>query len=406
MRVLMLTPQIPYPPRQGTALRNWGLLQGVAAKHQVSLLSFVAPDQSADPPPAPLASLVESLALIPQPARSLKDRLWDVVTSPLPDLALRLQSSSFRERLAAWLADRTFDWVFVEGLEMTPYLDVLGDVDRPPRIVLDEHNCEYLLQQRAFTSDLKHPRRWLGAAYSFLQWQRLRRYEARVCRQANLVVAVSDADAGSIRALVPEVEPLVIPNGIAVSDHAASGEQTSLEQPAFVFTGTMDFRPNVDGALWFVHEVWPRIRAVLPNAHFYVVGKRPHRRLDPLRTVPGVVLTGAVADTRPYIHAAAVYVVPLWVGGGTRFKILEAAAMGKAIVSTTLGAEGFSDVSRAVMLADDAGAFADACVRLVHDPALSSEFSMRARTFVAAYDWQVLLPRLLARLDEGEGAAA
>lgn len=405
MKILMLTPQIPYPPRQGTALRNWGLLQGIAAKHPVSLLSFVAPDQAADPPPTPLLSLVESLALIPQPTRSLKDRLRSVVTSSLPDLALRLQSLAFRERLATWLADKAFDWVFVEGLEMTPYLDALRGVRPSPRVVLDEHNCEYLLQQRAFTSDLKHPSRWIGAAYSFLQWQRLRRYEAAACRQADLVVAVSEADAGSIHALVPEVAPLVVPNGIAVSDQAASGEQIPLEQPAFVFTGTMDFRPNVDGVLWFVHEVWPRIRAALPGAHFYVVGKRPHRRLDPLRTVPGVVLTGAVADTRPFIHAAAVYVVPLWVGGGTRFKILEAAAMGKAIVSTTLGAEGFSEVNRAVMLADDAGTFADACVRLVHDPALSSAFSERARTFVAAYDWQVLLPPLLARLEQ-EGAAA
>jgi glycosyltransferase involved in cell wall biosynthesis len=114
--------------------------------------------------------------------------------------------------------------------------------------------------------------------------------------------------------------------------------------------------------------------------------------------MPGVQVTGAVPDTRPYFNAATVYVIPLWVGGGTRFKILEAAAMSKAIVSTTLGAEGFPGVGEAVILADEPETFAAACRRLALDGTLREEQGARARDFVAAYDWDALLPRLVQRL--------
>jgi len=399
VKLLMLTPQVPYPPRQGTALRNWGILQGLAAHCEVSLLSFAAPDQSQDAPEL-LASTVARAALIPQPVRTMKDRLLDLVRASRPDLALRLQSAAFREQLVSWLDVEHFDWVLAEGLEMAPYLDAVWGHQAHPRVALDAHNCEYLLQKRAFLTDLTRPKRWAGAAYSFVQWRRLRRYEAEVCRKADLVIAVSDHDGAALRAIAPGVTPLLIPNGISVADYGAFGEAAALQQPAFVFTGTMDFRPNVDGVLWFVREVWPRIRAALPGAHFYVVGKRPHRRLEPLREVPGVVITGGVPDTRPFIRAATVYVVPLWVGGGTRFKILEAGAMQKPMVSTSLGAEGFPDVGTALTLADDADSFARACIGLVEDRTLRDALGARAGDFVASYDWQALLPRMIRRLQQ------
>jgi glycosyltransferase involved in cell wall biosynthesis len=162
----------------------------------------------------------------------------------------------------------------------------------------------------------------------------------------------------------------------------------------------MDFRPNVDGALWFAAEVWPHIRAALPDAHLYLVGRHPHRRLDPLRESPGTIITGSVPDTRPYINAATVYVVPLLIGGGTRLKLLEATSMGKAIVSTTLGAEGFVHPEEAMHLADNPVAFAEACIDLSHDEDARAQLETRARTYAHAYDWDVLLPPLLARLKQ------
>ena len=393
--ILLLTPQVPYPPRQGTALRNWGILRGLAAHHRVSLLTFAAPDQETTAPP-PLADLVERVAIVPQPSRTTRDRLRDLLTTTRPDLTLRLESTAFRQQMQAWLATYPFDWLQIEGLEMAPYISLLS-----PSTAFDAHNCEYLLQKRAGSADLRHPRRWPAALYSAIQWRRLRRYEAAVCRRADLVIAVSEADAQALRRVVPTLDPLVIPNGIAVAEYAAFTGEADLHQPSFVFTGTMDFRPNVDGALWFAAEVWPRIRAALPGAYCYLVGRHPHRRLDALRQLPGLVITGSVPDTRPYINAAAVYVVPLLVGGGTRLKLLEATSMGKAIVSTTLGAEGFARPEEAMQLANDPAAFAEACIHLARDATARAQLESHARAYAHAYDWDVLLPPLLARLEDG-----
>ncbi|MEJ5312339.1 MAG: glycosyltransferase [Anaerolineae bacterium] len=400
--ILLLTPQVPYPPRQGTALRNWGILRGLAAQHRVSLLTFAAPDQALEPP-APLTDIVERVAIIPQPTRTTRDRLRDLLTTRRPDLTLRLASPAFRQQMQTWLDTCPFDWIQIEGLEMAPYLDLLprlpSTVYRLPSIAFDDHNCEYLLQKRAGSADLRRPRRWPAALYSAIQWRRLRRYETAICRRADLVIAVSEADAQALRRVVPTLDPLVIPNGITVAEYAGFTDKADLHQPAFVFTGTMDFRPNVDGALWFATEVWPHIHAALPDAHVYFVGRQPHRRLDALRELPGFIITGPVPDTRPYINAATVYIVPLLVGGGTRLKLLEATSMGKAIVSTTLGAEGFLRPEEAMLLADDPAAFAEACIRLALDAAARAQWEARARAYAHAYDWDVLLPPLLARLE-------
>jgi len=158
----------------------------------------------------------------------------------------------------------------------------------------------------------------------------------------------------------------------------------------------MDFRPNVDAVLWFADEVLPLIRARRPDVHFVVVGQKPHARLDPLRQREDVTVTGWVEDVRPYFSGAAVYVAPLRMGGGTRLKLLEAMAMGKAIVSTSLGCEGF-DVAdgHEMCVADGAEDFARAVVGLMESSALRESLGRRARRFVEAhYAWEAIVPRL------------
>ncbi|MGC9521353.1 MAG: glycosyltransferase [Anaerolineae bacterium] len=399
--ILILTPQVPYPPRQGTALRNWGLLQGLAAHHEVSLLTFASPDQASAADPT-LTGLVERVEIIPQPVRTLGDRLRGLLTTQRPDLTQRLASERFADELRRWLDAYEYDWLIIEGLEMAPYLAHVPD-RKAPRVVFDDHNCEYLLQKRAARADWRHfrwlhPRHLLGAIYSTVQWRRLQRYEAAVCQRADIVIAVSKADAAALGTLVPGLDPLVVPNGIDVDSYASFDEPAELEEPAFVFTGTMDFRPNVDGVLWFVENVWPKICEYFPSAHFYIVGRNPHPRLEALQQLPGIIITGGVPDTRPYIQAATVYVVPLLVGGGTRLKILESAAMSKAIVATALAAEGFPRAEDVMILADSAVAFSDACIALARDPLAREAWGKRAYAFAEAYDWTRLLPPLLDRL--------
>ncbi len=396
-RLLMLTPQLPWPPAQGTALRNWGLFRGLSACADLTLLSFVAPWQEPRVPEA-IAARAEQVVLVEQPHRSRGERLRQLLSERRPDLALRLRSRRFAEALARLLDDRSFDWVQVEGLELGLYLEQAAAHPSAPRILFDDHNCEYLLQKRVWQVDRRHPRRWIGAAYSAVQWRRLARYEAALMRLAALTVAVSQPDAAALRAIAPTVEPLVIPNGIFYEAYAGGGPRAPLEPPAFVFTGTMDFRPNVDGLLWFADEVWPHIRARLPSARFYVVGRRPHPRLQALHRREGIVITGEVDDARAYIRAATVYLIPLRMGGGTRLKVLEAAAIGVPIVSTTFGADGFPEAETALLLADEPRHFAEQAVRLAQDEEARRRWAARAQAFARRYDWSRLLPPLYRRL--------
>ena len=396
-KVLFLTPQLPYPPQQGAALRNWGLISGLAVRHEVAVLSFLAPGQPSEP--AEAMRKVCRVETVPFPVRTFGDRLRDMLTTRQPDMALRLASELYARRLADWLTREPFDVVQIGGIEMAPYLDVLDAACPRPLVVFDNLNCEYLLQQRAFLTDLRAPARWPGAAYSFVQWRRLRRYEAQVCRRADRVIAVSDADAAVLSKLVQGLDVTVVPNGVDTQTYTPPLSHSPI--PNLVFTGTMDFRPNVDAVLWFVRKVLPQAQAEAPGLHFFVVGQRPHRRLDGLRDDPAITLTGWVEDTRPYIAAAAVYVAPLRIGGGTRLKLLEAMAMSKPVVATRLGAEGYPVTDgRELLLADTPADFAAAIVALLRAPERRAELGQAARIFVEQrYDWRAIVPRVEAVYD-------
>jgi sugar transferase (PEP-CTERM/EpsH1 system associated) len=402
IKILILTPQFPFPPHQGTTIRNYNLIAGLAAGHEVHLLSFGDPAQTRD---TPLQKLCQSVDVVPPPARSMRQRLAGLAFSRLPDMAQRLPSPAFEAALDRILEREAPEVVEVEGIELAQYLfQVARSRVGPgrPLLVFDDHNAEYVLQQRAFETDVRNPRRWIGAAYSFVQWQRLRAYERRACLTADRVVAVSEADAAALRRLVPGLEPVVVPNGVDMAFYTEDIAPAAVDGgPAgddLVFTAKMDFRPNVDAVLWFAQEVLPLIRREAPGTRFWVVGKDPHPRLAPLGEDPGVEITGWVADQRPYIAAAGVYVIPLRIGGGTRLKVLEAMGMGKAIVSTTLGCEGFDVVpGRELVVADTPAEFARAVLRLLADPAERDRLGQAGQAFAATgYDWSMIVPELEA----------
>jgi glycosyltransferase involved in cell wall biosynthesis len=218
------------------------------------------------------------------------------------------------------------------------------------------------------------------------------------------VVVVSQADGQALRALLPTLVTTVVPNGVDTSYYsAADGKEES--DTTLVFTGKMDFRPNVDAVLWFVQKVWPLIRREVPEVRFKVVGRNPHPRLRPLKELPGIALTGYVEDVRPYIAGGGVYVVPLRVGGGTRLKVLEAMSMGKAIVSTSLGCEGL-DITpgQELLIGDEPPAFAKRVVQLMRDRERRRELGLAARRLARArYDWQHIAP-LMEQVYEDQSA--
>jgi len=393
-RILLLTPQLPYPPEQGTSLRNFHLLRALAQRHDVTLLSFAESDRAAGT--ARLAELARVLPPVAVPVRTTGQRLRALLTSRAPDMALRLRSEAFAAALAAALRGSSFDAVQVEGIELAWTIPVIRAASPATHIVLDCHNAETELQRRARQGDWLRPGRWPAAAYSAAQVGRLARFEGEALRAADAVIAVSEEDRRQLLALADPGRPIaVIPNVIAVDEYHWTGPAPEEARFDLVFTGKMDYRPNVDGVLWFAAEIWPLVRQARPATTWAIVGQRPHARLAALGHEPGVTLTGRVEQVQPYLAGAGVYVLPLRIGSGTRLKLIESMAAGCAIVSTTIGAEGFALTSgREAILADTPAAFAAAVLALLDDPARRAALGERARGFAARYDWLSVIPLL------------
>lgn len=397
-RVLFLTPQMPFPPTQGTAIRNYHLLRQVARVHCVALLTFSQREPSRHALQA-LHACCERVFTVAMPERSTMDRLHTLLLSRQPDMALRLWSEAFRTELERVIQAWQPDIVQVEGIELGRYaLRLDSQLTERTMIVFDDHNAEYLLQKRAALSDLRHPARWHKGLYSFVQWQRLRRFEAALCHEADAVLAVSDQDAAAIVALDQRLSPLVIPNGVDTRQYRPGIPDTlPLNHPAVVFTGKMDYRPNIDAVGWFADQVWPLVRRQRPDATFYVVGQSPAPSIASLAERPGIVVTGFVPEILPYFGGADVYVVPLRVGGGTRLKVLEAMAAGLPIVSTSLGAEGIDVCHQEnIVLADDISDFAGQVLALLGDRDRAARLGSAARALVEKrYDWASITPPLI-----------
>lgn len=396
MRILILTVNFPYPPASGGLLRIYGLLHGLHhAGHHLTLMSFLDPEMAAQH--TPLAALCQAIITVPPQPRTRRDRLKGLVTSRQPDIARRFYTEAFAARLRDLLAEQTFDLVQFEGIESVCYLPTVRQSQPTAKLCFDTFNAEYVLQRGIFDIDRRSLRRWPAAAYSYIQSRRIKRFEGEMCRRADCVVAVSPEDADHLRGFRADQQVFVVPNGLFVEDYQQPPSPIDLGEHALVFTGKMDYRPNVDAALWFVEQVLPLIRQQVADVQFYIVGQQPHPRLDPLRKAPGVHLTGWVDSTRPYLHAAAVYVAPLRMGSGTRLKLLEAMAAGCAIVATSAASDGLrSEAKQGMIVVPDAAAAAAAVLQLLQQRETQIPLRERARTLVRQYyDWSVLIPGLL-----------
>lgn len=399
MKLLILTPQLPYPPEQGTSLRNYHIIRGLAANHEITLLSFLEENQTVAPSQiAPLLECCASIETVPVPTRSKGKRLRQLLTTRQPDMAHRLSSAAFDNCLRRLLAETDFDIVQIEGIELAQSINVIRIASRR-KIIFDNHNAETELQRRNMHTDWHTPKRWLAALYSWVQVGRLAGFERWACESADAVTAVSAADKKHLQAVAPHLQsPItVIPNCIDITAYQNLNklpeEQTTFSYD-LVFSGKMDYRPNVDAVLWFAAEVWPKIQAIRPSTTWAIVGQKPHSRLARLRSVPGITVTGWVEDVRPYIANAQLFIMPFRIGTGTRLKFIEALAAGKAIVSTRVGAEGFEVVDgRELVFADTAEEMATAVLHLLDHPEERDTLGQAATQFASHYDWRVVIPR-------------
>lgn len=391
MKVLFLTPRVPYPLDAGTSLRNFRLLQSAAREHEVQLLSFMDRPLRPDHLEA-LEAVCRRVELRPAPPHPAYRRLARTVSAPLPDMAYRRWSPGFGEVLRAMMAEERYGVVQAEGIEMARYLLLC----RETRRVFSEHNVEHRLQRRAYLVDRADPRRWPKALYSLLQARKLARFEAAACRLADATLAVSEEDAAALRDLEPRGRYRVVPN--AIDPDAYPRREGWPARPAVLFAGTLDYRPNADAARWLLDAIMPIVWETVPEARVFVVGRGPSLDLVARGQHDArIAVTGAVESVNPYWARSSVYVLPVRGGGGTRFKALEAMAAGLPIASTPMGMEGIAaEDSQHYLAGESPGALAAAIVRLLEDQPLRERMTEAADRLVRQqYDWRVVAPRLL-----------
>jgi len=253
-----------------------------------------------------------------------------------------------------------------------------------PALIVDSHNIDYDLarQHARFGNSLAR------RIYAGVNWRKLRREELATYRDADGVYLCSAADERRLLDEAPNIRTAVIPNAADVEYYQPRPTDPPPDGRTLVFFGLLSYVPNVDGVIHFIKDIWPRVAEAHPEARCKIIGGRPPPSLLALAG-PRVELTGFVPDLRPHLAAAAAVVVPLRLGGGTRLKIVEGMAMGKAIVSTALGAEGIEAVpGRDLLIENEPAAFADAVNRLLADPDLAMRIGLSARRLaVERYSW-------------------
>lgn len=394
-RILVLTPQLPYPPQQGTSLRNFHVLRALAQTNQVTLLSFAEADRPWEL--EPLQGICRVLPPIVIPSRSGVNRLKSLLTSPEPDLALRLQSDDFESGLITALRKDSYDAVQIEGIELARYIRCVRAVASDTKIVLDCHNAETELQRRSLRADYSRPARWPAALYSTIQIGRLSWFERWAVNESDATITVSETDRAHLLDLGVrrDVTISVIPNTIDISEYDYPSPVPEEMRFDILFTGKMDYRPNIDGVLWFADEIWPHIRHARPRTTWAIVGQRPHPRLNRLREIDGITITGHVPAVQPYLKGCQVYIAPLRIGSGTRLKLVEAMAAGKPVVSTSIGAEGFPvRHGENILLADDPAAWVQAILELLESDDRRAALGEAAREFAGRYHWRGIIASL------------
>jgi polysaccharide biosynthesis protein PslH len=378
LKILFFSQRFPYPMDTGGKIRTGKLLEQLKDIFDITLVSNVE-----SPKDDKYLDQVTNLCseFHPVPWKETKKytfrfylKLLRSLFSRYPFTVINDYSKELEAALINLTMSEPFDLLICDFLQ--PSLNV-SRIDGIPKLLF-EHNIESVIPRRHFETS-RNP---VTKFFWWLQWRRMERYEKDTCRKFTATVTVSETDKRYLTELTGIRTVFAIPTGIDAQFFAP--REGPVKEHSLVFTGSMDWLPNQDAIRFFAREILGKIKRIIPTVQLTVVGRNPSQSLiRELKSYPEITVTGRVEDVRPYMSSHALYIIPLRIGGGTRIKAYEAMAMGKAVVSTTIGVEGLPiRCGEELSIEDDPEKFAAEVVRLLCDVGARTRLASNARLFV------------------------
>lgn len=391
MHILWLKTELLHPVDKGGKIRTYNMLKELKRHHRITYLTLDDGSAGTAERESALEYCHELVCVPHQPREKFTAGFYSELlvnlASRLPYAIKKYQSTEMRSEIVKRANTGQVDLIVCDFL--APAGNVPFEVNCPT--VLFQHNVEAMIWKRHYEVQANA----IKKAYLFGQWLKMRSFERKMCRRFDSVVAVSSEDREQMQTEYGAAAVAEVPTGVDTNFFLPSGNEQQ-DPYNIVFTGSMDWLPNEDAISYFTEQVMPRVRHDIPHVTLTVVGRNPYPSLLELaKRDPSVIVTGRVDDVRPYMERAGAYVVPLRIGGGTRLKIYEAMAMEKAIISTTIGAEGLpvSDGAE-LLLADTAESLANAVIRVLKDKALAAGLGARAAATVREkFGWERVAAR-------------
>ena len=380
MNILFLAREIPYPADSGVKMRAWLVLKHLAQRHKVTMICYAEEAQLGSPH---LQQACESVHAIKPLAKvgpiSLYVRMLFGLFSAEPFAIKRRYSKEYNDQVKKVLQEKNIDLIVCDSLYQAVYVP-----EKKYKTLLNEHNIESVIIERYAELEKNSLKAW----YARYELKRMKQFEEKIWNSVELILVCSDIDKAQVQGRCSLAKIEIVANGVDLPALTAEEE----EPFRLTYTGLIGWHPNEDAVMYFAKEMYPLIKQAMPQVCWWIVGKGPSAAVKQLANEGSITVTGAVERIEPYIKRSAVIVVPLRIGSGTRLKILEALAMKKAVVSTSIGCEGLEvEHKKNILIADTYQDFANAVIGLLNDPQKRKSLGESGRRLVEEkYSYEVI----------------